>query len=259
MRRIPCFLTALALVLMLGATASADSFFFTTGDPDGRMAAASRPESRGKIEIEAADDFILTSHTVIDRATFTGLLFHGGHGEIRDVVVEIYRVFPNDSDTTHTPQVPTRTNSPSDNAFADRSSADGTLQFTVTVIKHHHHFEAANSVIDGIHPSSDQTTGGEGSVAGHEVRFEVVFEPPLDLPANHYFFVPQVELQGRDGNFLWLSAPGPPLFTGDLQMWIRNADLDPDWLRIGSDIVGPTPASGPKFNGSFSLSGNTYP
>ena len=253
MRRIPCFLTALALVLMLGATASAADFFFATGDPDGRMAAASRPESRGKIEIEAADDFILASSTTINRAAFTGLLFHGGHGEIRDVVVEIYRVFPKDSDTTRTIHVPTRTNSPSDDAFADRSSADGTLRFTATVINPH--FEAANSVIDGIHPSPNQTTGGEGPVAGQEVLFDVVFDPPLNLPADHYFFVPQVELQGLAGNFLWLSAPGPPLFTADLQMWIRNADLDPDWLRVGSDIVGPTPALGPKFNGSFSLSG----
>jgi len=259
MRRTPCFLTALALVLMLGATASAGTFFFTTGDADGRMAAASRPESRHKIEIEAADDFILTSHTVIDRATFTGLLFHGGQGEVRDVVVEIYRVFPNDSDTTRTIHVPSRTNSPSDDALADRSSADGTLQFTATVINPQ--FEAANSVINGIHPSPDQTTEGEGPVAGQEILFEVVFNPPLDLPTGHYFFVPQVKLQGRGGNFLWLSAAGPPVFTGDLQMWIRNADpaLDPDWLRVGSDIVGPTPASGPKFNGSFSLSGNTIP
>jgi hypothetical protein len=255
MRRIPCFLTALALVLMLGATASAADFFFTTGDPDGRLAAASRPESRHKIEIEAADDFILTSPTTINGATFTGLLFHGGHGEIRDVVVEIYRVFPNDSTNPPSGRVPTRTNSPSDEAFADRSSAAGTLRFTATVINPH--FEADNSVIDGIHPSPDQTTGGEGPVAGQEVLFDVVFEPPLNLPADHYFFVPQVQLQGRAGNFLWLSAPGPvpPLFTGDLQMWIRNADLDPDWLRVGGDIVGPTPASGPRFNGSFSLSG----
>jgi hypothetical protein len=257
MRRIPCFLTALALVLMLGATASAADFFFTTGDPDGRLAAASRPESHRKIEIEAADDFILTSPTAIDRATFTGLLFQGGHGEIRDVVVQIYRVFPNDSTNPPSGRVPTRTNSPSDEAFADRSSADGTLQFTATVINPH--FEADNSVIDGIHPSPNQTTGGEGPVAGQEVLFDVVFDPPLNLPADHYFFVPQVELQGRAGNFLWLSAPGPipPLFTGDLQMWIRNADLDPDWLRVGGDIVGPTPASGPRFNGSFSLSGTT--
>lgn len=264
MRRILCFLMALALVLMLGTTAFAASFFFTTGDPDGRMAAASRPESRGKIEIEAADDFILTSRTVIDRATFTGLLFHGGHGEIRDVVVEIYRVFPKDSDTSRclgadvvtcsTVNVPARKNSPSDEAFTDRSSADGSLRFTATVVNPY--FQVANSVIDGIHPLPDQHTGGDGPVAGQEVLFEAVFDPPLDLPADHYFFVPQVELQGRGGNFLWLSAPrptSPPLFTGDLQMWIRNADLDPDWLRVGQDIVAGSPF--PTFNGSFSLSG----
>ena len=29
--------------------------------------------------------------------------------------------------------------------------------------------------------------------------------------------------------------------------------LDPDWLRVGSDIVGPTPATGPTFNAAFSL------
>jgi len=219
------------------------------------MAAASRPESRHKIEIEAADDFILTSHTIIDRATFTGLLFRGGHGEIRDVTVEIYRVFPHDSNTGRAPKVPTRTNSPSDNALTERSTADGNLQFTATLINPH--FEAANSVINGIHPSPDQVTGGEGPVAGQEVRVEVVFDPAIDLEPDHYFFVPQVQLEGRAGDFLWLSAPGPPLFTGDLQMWIRNADLDPDWLRVGGDIVGPTPASGPKFNGSFSLTGTT--
>ena len=54
---------------------------------------------------------------------------------------------------------------------------------------------------------------------------------------------------------LWLSAPGPPAFAGDLQMWIRNADLDPDWLRVGTDIVDG--ASSPKFNGSFPLRGET--
>src|SRR4029077_15830818 len=89
-------------------------FSFSTGASDGQMAAASRPESHGKIEIEAADDFILASTESIDRASFTGLLFHGGPGEIRDVTVEIYRVFPKDSNTTRTIQVPTRTNSPSD-------------------------------------------------------------------------------------------------------------------------------------------------
>jgi hypothetical protein len=36
-----------------------------------------------------------------------------------------------------------------------------------------------------------------------------------------------------------------------LQTWIRNAELDPDWLRVGTDIVGAG-----SFNGVFSLEGN---
>ena len=254
MKHVIRLLAVLVLALMLGTTAFAATFVFSTGAPDGRLAAASRPESHGKIEIEAADDFILTSRTVISQATFTGLLLHGGQGEIRDVVVEIYRVFSKDSDTTRIIRVPTRANSPSDVAFADRSTADGNLRFAATVINPH--FQVANSVINGINP----TAGGEGPVAGQVIQIDVVFDEPLDLPADHYFFVPQVELQGRGGNFLWLSAPrptNPPLFTGDLQMWIRNADLDPDWLRVGTDIVGGvTP---PTFNGSFSLIGETVP
>jgi len=39
----------------------------------------------------------------------------------------------------------------------------------------------------------------------------------------------------------------------DLQAWTRDANLDPDWLRIGTDIVGGNPA--PTFNGAFSLTG----
>ena len=55
------------------------------------------------------------------------------------------------------------------------------------------------------------------------------------------------------GNFLWLSVAKP--IAPDLQSWIRNANLDPDWLRIGTDIVGgSTP---PTFNAAFSLSGTT--
>ena len=254
MGRIPCFLAALALALMLAGTASAGTFFFSTGAPDGRIASASYPEGRGKTEHESADDFFLTAHTVLQTASFTGVLFHGGPGEIREVGVELYHLFPQDSNTTRTPQVPTRTNSPADEAFDARSSADGTLRFAVTVLDPH--FGVANSVIDGINPSPAQRTGGEGPVAGQEIRFDVDFDPPFDLPADHFFFVPQVQLQGQGGNFLWLSAPRPgPQFPGDLQMWIRNANLDPDWLRVGTDIVDGMPA--PTFNGSFSLSGET--
>src|SRR5215813_1704798 len=141
MRRMTCVLTMLALISVTAVTASAAPFFFSTGAPDGRLGAASRPESHKKIEIEAADDFVLSAHTVLHQATFTGLLNQGGQGEIREVRVEIYRVFPNDSNvartsgppTFSTTQVPTRVNSPSDVAFDSRESGSG-LTFTSSVL-----------------------------------------------------------------------------------------------------------------------------
>jgi hypothetical protein len=117
------FIVPLALLGLLPAVpAVADTTFFSTGDPDGRMATASRPESAGgKFEIESAYDFILGTKTSITGATFTGLLTNRAPlSSIGDVRVEIYRVFPNDSDVGRTsgsppfstPQVPARLNSP---------------------------------------------------------------------------------------------------------------------------------------------------
>jgi len=102
---------------------------------------------------------------------------------------------------------------------------------------------AANSVLNGIHPIPDQTTGGEGAVSGQEVKFDVDFSNAISLAADHYFFIPRVEL--KNGNFLWLSAAKPivggsDLFSPDLQSWICDDNLDPAWLRIGTDIVGGT-------------------
>src|SRR5262249_51557118 len=100
-------------------------FVFNTGDPDGRMATASQPAaaSNGDREIESADDFLLSTNTRLTAATFTGLLPTGAPlTSIDRVVVEIYRVFPKDSDTTRTPSVPIRVNSPSDVAFDVRDS-----------------------------------------------------------------------------------------------------------------------------------------
>lgn len=61
------------------------------------------------------------------------------------------------------------------------------------------------------------------------------FNTPFNLHAGHYFPNPEVGLD--NGNFLWLSAPHPQ-FTGDLQTWISNANLAPDWLRIGTAVIG---------------------
>jgi hypothetical protein len=64
--------------------------------------------------------------------------------------------------------------------------------------------------------------------------------------------VPQVQLD--NGDFLWLSAPKTIPAPADLQSWTRDAALEPDWLRVGTDIVGAG-----QFNASFSLSGSPVP
>jgi hypothetical protein len=214
------------------------------------MAAASRPDSAGVFEIETGDDFSLGTKTAVTGAGFTGLIPDGSM--IEGVTVEIYRVFPLDSDTVRTPLVKTRVNSPSDVAFDSRDGSG--LNFTTEVLSAS--FTASNSVQPGgIHPSPNQTTGGNGPVTGEEVQFDISFTTPFVLPADHYFFVPQVQLD--DGTFYWLSAPRPIVPPGtsfppgvtDLQGWTRDANLDPDWSRIGTDIVGGTGT----FNFAFSL------
>jgi len=125
-------------------------------------------------------------------------------------------------------------------------------------------FTALNSVQPlGIHPKPDQTTGGNGPITGLEVEFDVTFTTPFSLAADHFFFVPQVQVTG--GEFLWLSAPKPIVPPGtpfppdvtDLQSWTRDEispnNLAPDWLRVGTDIVGGT--TPPTFNAAFSLTG----
>jgi hypothetical protein len=242
-----------AFTALFCVSTSNAGFSFTTGAPDGRIAVASRPTNSGlgQIEIEAADDFAVTSEVLISNASFTGLLPAGAPlSSIQQVDVEIYRVFPLDSANPPSGRVPTRVNSPSDVDFDARSTASGGLSYTAMVVASS--FTAANSVVNGINPSPNQTTGGEGAVSGEEVQVNVTLNPPFQLAPGHYFFIPKVGLSS--GNFLWLSAAGP-IQAGDLQAWIRNANLDPDWLRVGTDIVGGTVP--PKFNTSFSLTGTT--
>lgn len=254
--RLASSIAALALLLGWAEGAFATPFTFSTGDPDGRIATATRPSGGGNIEIESADDFIVgPGVATISKAIFTGLLTGGTVGEVR---VEIYRVFPGDSTVPPSGNVPTRVNSPSDLAFAERDSAGGTLVFATSTLAAS--FTASNSVVNGINRAPNQTTGGEGPVTGQEILVSVSFPTPFVLPSDHYFFVPQVQV--TDGEFLWLSAPRPIVspgtpFSPDLQSWIRNDLLAPDWLRIGSDIVGGGPA--PAFDASFALAGDLAP
>src|SRR5262245_46829540 len=78
---------------------------------------------------------------------------------------------------------------------------------------------------------------------------------PIVLPSGQYFFRPEVLL--TSGDFRYLSSlrpnPGGTALKPYLQAWIRNSRLAPDWLRIGTDIIGGA------FNMAFSLTGATVP
>jgi PEP-CTERM motif len=245
------------------AAATEQPFFFSTGDPDGKIATLSRTASPGKLETETADDFVTTHATDIDSATFTGLIVGGATpADVTDVEIELYHVFPIESTNPPDGRVNARANSPSDNNFAAADGALGQLSFTTKVLSAS--FTAANSVVNGINAKPNQFTGGEGAVTGEEVEFNVTFTAPFVLGADHVFFRPEVNL-GSAGNFLWLSAPKPivapgtpfpPGFT-DLQSWTRTdgpGALAPDWSRIGTDITHEGP-----FNAAFSLTGTVVP
>ena len=254
--------TALALTACLATPLSAAPFFFTTGSPNGLLGALSRRPSPGNVETETADDFVLEETTVITHATIFGLIPPGTPVEnIRDVEVEVYHVFSLDSDvdrtsgppTFSTTQVPTRVNSPADVEIdtATRARTAGTLTTSAEVLDGS--FTVGSTVVNNISVHA----GSEGSAVGEEVKITITFTSPIVLPPGHYFFRPEVLLTG--GNFLYLSGQRPlvpPPFSPDLQAWIRNSNLTPDWLRIGTDIIDGAPTA-PTFNMAFSLTGET--
>ena len=249
---------ALTSAAWLTAPAWAATFTFSTGDPDGKIGTASSQASAGKLETETADDFILSQPTAITHASFIGLIPAGSKlSNISNVEVEFYHVFPGESANPPSGNVPTRVNSPGDVeiASATRDGAAGNLSFSASALSQN--FAVLNTVVTGINKIPNQHTGGEGPTSGEEVRIDVDFATPVVLPADHYFFRPEVLL--ANGDFLFLSAAKPIVggtgsFLGDLQSWTRNTDLKPDWLRIGTDIAGQGP-----FNASFALSGQVVP
>jgi hypothetical protein len=246
----------LALGLLVATPLWSQDFSFTTGNPDGLMGAASRRASPGKLETETADDFTLDQTTVISRATIVGLVPPGTRPQdIKEVEVEVYHIFPLDSANPPSGKVPARANSPSDVEIdtATRAGNSGTLTFSTNVLNSN--FNVGNTVVNNLTVAT-APPGGEGSTAGEEVEITITFTSPIILPAGHYFFRPEVLL--TSGDFLYLSAPKVIPAPKDLQAWIRNSNLAPDWLRIGTDIVGGG-AAAPTFNMTFSLTGETVP
>src|SRR5260370_38725900 len=95
MRKFALAVVAFSTAVWLATPACAAPFFFSTGNPDGRLGALSQPPNGGKEETETADDFILTDTTVIRGATILGLIPTGATAAgIRDVEGEGYHVFP---------------------------------------------------------------------------------------------------------------------------------------------------------------------
>ena len=245
------------------AAAQGPQVLVKTGNPDGKLGALSRPPSANKVETETADDFFLNQTTVLTGASITGLLTNGATlANLENVEVEIYRVFPLDSDANRIPDVPSRTNSPSDHEieFATRATSNGTLHAHGAILDNT--FTVLNSVVNNINKKPLNTTHGEGAVSGQEVEITITFTTPIALGPGRYFFRPEVSVS--NGDFLFLSAPKPIVppgvaITGDLQAWIRNAGLSPDWLRIGTDIIGTDVpgTTAPVFNMTFTLSGIT--
>jgi hypothetical protein len=245
----------LALGLLVATSLWSADFSFTTGNPDGLMGAASRRASPGKLETETADDFTLDQTTVIRLATIVGLVPSGTQPQdIKEVEVEVYHVFPLDSANPPSGNVPSRANSPSDVEIdtATRAGNSGTLTFSTSVLNAN--FLVGNTVVNNLKVAT-APPAGEGSTAGEEVEITITFTSPIILSAGHYFFRPEVLLSS--GDFLYLSAPKVIPAPKDLQAWIRNSNLAPDWLRIGTDIVGG--ATAPTFNMTFSLAGETLP
>jgi hypothetical protein len=246
----------MASILLIAQLATAATFSFTPGDPDGKVGASTRPASPGKIETETADDFVLQQTTIINKATVKGLLpTDTDLKKIKDVEVEVYHVFPLDS-APFSGKVPSRTNSPSDVEIgtATRDANAGTLKFVPAV-------ENASFSVDHTVVNNLSVNAGELGMTGEEVEITITFTSPIILPAGTYFFRPEVSVNDANANFLLLSAPKPIVppgnaFLGDRQAWIRNSTLNPDWLRIGSpDII----LNAGTFNMAFALNGETVP
>jgi hypothetical protein len=194
--RIALIVAPFVVAMSLAAPVSAALFFFSTGNPDGRLGALSQQASSGSLETETADDFILSVATVINKATITGLIPLGTPlANITNIEVELYHVFPKDSAFPPSGNVPTRVNSPADVEIATdtRDGSAGTLSFTPSLLNST--FLVPNTVVKGINKIPNQTTGGEGP-ADWRRGSDCHHLYPSALPVSRSLFLPP----GRAGD-----------------------------------------------------------
>ena len=234
--------------MLLGVSQLTAQQTFSTGSPDGRMAMRSSQTVGGPI-VRTADDFVLSQSARITGGSFTGLL--NSPFDIQNISISFFRVFPLESQNPPSGAVPSRVNSPSDAAFQTFNSVTD-FSYVTTLLSPS--FTASNSVNTGVNASPNQRTGGEGAVRGNEYQIDFLFGNALTLAPDHYFFSVMMTL--TSGTFYWLSTsspivpPGTP-FSPDFQAEIRGPGISPDWLRVGTDIVGGSPS--PTYNAAFTL------
>lgn len=100
-----------ALLFLIAIPAFSGPVIYNNDNPNNGIA-VSTGTPVGGIEHETGDDFLLGSQTFITGATFTGLIpSNAPLSNITNVAVEIYRVFPLDSNSPPSGNVPTRVNS----------------------------------------------------------------------------------------------------------------------------------------------------
>ena len=258
--------------VMMPLPAAADPFFFSTGNPDGKIATATRPESAGKFEIESADDFSLTAQTSITGATFTGLLTEGSTtANIGQVVVEIYQVFPNGSDVGRTSgapvfstnRVPTRANSPSDVALDSRDfpwdRLASKLRFWLIPSRHSTASNLAVYIRCLVKLPAATVSDRVGSTIHSEFFNPVRFGCGSILlrPASHLISPWGLSLALGTEGFVPSRHAFPRRFY-DLQSWTRARCWTPTGCGWGPTSLA-VHSGKPTFNAAFSLTGVSVP
>ncbi len=162
-----CFYLVTVTIFCLLVSPAFGATIYNNLTPTSAMGIATRPAvPGGPFEIEGADDFFLTAQTLINSASFVGVIVpgpNGGSSTITDVVAEMYRIFPADSNTTRTPNVLTRANSPSDVDFASKSSDAGAVDLHFFGVESY--FHNAQHCPAGRYPSVSQSDhGGQWSI-----------------------------------------------------------------------------------------------
>ena len=235
-----CHVLVTGVTLALSTPASATSILYSNLNVNmpNAMATASRPEpASGGLEIESADDFILN---IASRS-------------LRPVSSVLSQSAPMSmNEPRNLSSLPQRQPESSKSCSGSDASEFAVGRRVCRERRGVNHRDRPGSQLHGDefraernHCSMTPMTGGDGPVTGQEVRFDVVFLNPFVLPADHYFFVPQVGL--TSGNFFWLSAarpipngsPNTPI-NPDLQEWIRNGKIS---IPIGF-VSGRTSSAG---------------